>query len=226
MKNHKLKYSIVISFTWILLLMAAGGCGKEEFTVKGHLSDAVLRVDGKDLTLSDLAFYILDTETTVQKQALTYDPENPVSYWNLHMNGRFLVLMVKEGIIRTAVHDEIFYQMAKRDNLELTEEERSEVKKRAEDYYAGLSTFQKEAVGLNEDSLYLAMEKIGTAEKYVSLYSIEKNCSPEDLAVDGSEYESLLNQHKWKIYSTVWEEVKVGTVTLWENYEARQEMKQ
>ncbi len=194
------------------------GCGKEAFVAADHLNDTMVTVDDTELKLDDLAFLILETESSVQKQAVRYDSKEPAVYWRLHVNGRFLKDMVMDGIIDTAVHDALFCKMAEENGIALTEDELSVIAKKASDYYAGLTTFQKEALDLDEADLKKAMERIGLSEKYSEYFCIEHQCEPEDARTDGAAYRAVLEDHRVST-SSDWSKVPIGRVTLWENLE-------
>ena len=78
------------------------------------LDELAVTVDGESLTLRDMAFYVAYEEMEVEKQAVTYNPEDTNKYWNLHVDGEFIKLASKKYAIQMAVHDQIFYDMAQR----------------------------------------------------------------------------------------------------------------
>lgn len=204
--------TLAVLFTMVLFC----GCGKKEFIPLEHLQDTMVTVNGTVLTLDDLGFYIQNTEATVQKQAYLYDQNDPGAYWRLHVNGRFVKEMVKDGIIDTAVHDTLFCQLAKQDGISLTAEEEEIVRTKAEEYYSELTTFQKEGLALDESDIVKAMEQIGLSEKYREYFCIEHSCEPEDAAVGGAAYSTFLASCEVQV-EKAWDEVPVGHVTLWEN---------
>lgn len=201
----------------LYLCVCLVGCGRKEFVATEHLDDVILYVDGRELTLDDIAFTILDTETTVQEQAEAYSPEEPVKYWRAHVNGKFINLVAKDGIIKTAIHDEIFYRLAQKDQVTLKDKEIEKIRSEAKDYYKKLSTYQKEALDLQEEDIYKAMEKIGLVEKYEDLFMVENKCNIEDVIVDGPVYDQLLKEHDYRVNLEVWGDVPVGTITIWGN---------
>ncbi len=192
------------------------GCGKEPFKAADRLQDTMVTVDDTELKLDDIAFLILETESSVQKQAKAYNSEEPAAYWRLHVNGRFIKDMVMDGIIGTAVHDFLFCKLANEGGIELTAGEHDVIEQKASSYYAGLSTFQKEALDLDEADILKAMERIGLAEKYSEFFCIEHRCEPEDARTDGAAYREFLKDYHVSV-SSVWKEVPIGRVTLWEN---------
>ena len=138
---------------------------------------------------------------------------------NVHINNvkEAMEQMVKDGIVDTVVHDEIFCRMAIRDGVSLTDEEMSTVEEKAELYYQELTDPQKATLQISEEDIRAAMEKIGTAEKYAELFCIEKQCEYEDAAVAGNAYVEEMNRHDYKLHHDVWNQVKVGTLTIPDN---------
>ncbi len=196
--------------------LALTGCGKDAFVPAEHLQDAMVTVDDTELKLDDLAFVILETEKSVQKQAVMYNEKEPDAYWRLHVNGRFLKDMVMEGIIDTAVHDTLFCAMAKESGIALSEEEHDLIREKASAYFADLTTFEKESLDLDEADIIKAMERIGLSEKYSEFFCIEHQCEPEEARTDGAAYRAFLESHRITV-APDWNKVPIGRVTLWEN---------
>ena len=216
-RDAKIVIGVIFLITALVGIFSVRSAVKSRFAVEEHLQDTVIDVDGQPITLKDMAFWILDTETSVQEQALQYDFDEPEKYWRARVNSRFVNQMVKDGIVDTVIHDEVFYRMAIRDGVSLTDEEMSTVEEKAELYYQELTDPQKATLQISEEDIRAAMEKIGTAEKYAELFCIEKQCEYEDAAVSGNAYEEELNWHDYKLHHDVWNRVKVGTLTIPDN---------
>ena len=56
---------------------------KQNIVYNEHLEDVAVNVNGKELTLSNMAFYVAYEEMNVEKQALVYDSDNPNKYLSL-----------------------------------------------------------------------------------------------------------------------------------------------
>lgn len=65
---------------------------KQNIVYNEHLEDVAVTVNGKELTLRDMAFYVAYEEMNVEKQALVYDSDNPNKYWNIHTMVNLFVL--------------------------------------------------------------------------------------------------------------------------------------
>lgn len=92
---------------------------KQNIVYNEHLDDVAVTVNGKELTLRDMAFYVAFEEMNVEKQALVYDSDNPNKYWNIHTNGEFVRVTARKAAMSMAIHDELFYEMAKKRALHL-----------------------------------------------------------------------------------------------------------
>ena len=70
---------------------------KQNIVYNEHLDDVAVIVNGKELTLRDMAFYVAYEEMNVEKQALVYDSDNPNKYWNIHTNGEFVRVAARKA---------------------------------------------------------------------------------------------------------------------------------
>ncbi|MGN0342577.1 MAG: hypothetical protein ACI4DO_07270 [Roseburia sp.] len=186
-----------------------------KLTYNQHLEETVLTVDGKELTLGDLASYIAYEERLVEEQARVYDYENPQAYWNVYLNnGGFVKLLAKQAVIDMAVHDEIFYQMAIQENVALDEEERAELSLTQEDFWLDLSEEQQERLGVSREQLDAQLEKKAVAEKYQEIYAASQNSDYDGYNTGERPYENLVEQHSYQIEESLWERIDFGNITL------------
>ena len=112
---------------------------KQNIVYNEHLEDVAVNVNGKELTLRDMAFYVAYEEMNVEKQALVYDSDNPNKYWNIHTNGEFVRVTARKAAMSMAIHDEIFYEMAKKESITLTDDEKAALKNSEKDFWYDLS---------------------------------------------------------------------------------------
>lgn len=82
--------------------------GEEWLVYADSLELVVADVNGQELTLRDLAFYIAYDEMFVEEQAQIYDAEDTSRYWNLKTNNVYVRQLSKQSVMEKAVHDEIF----------------------------------------------------------------------------------------------------------------------
>lgn len=225
MKNKKQRVviPIILIFAVVIVYCIVKGRAWEskDIIFNEHLSDQVLNVDGNDLTLQDLAFYIAWQELAVEKEARIYSPENPNQYWNMHTNGIFVKVAAKQHVIDMAVHDEIFSRAAKQERIELDEEEKKALKNAQDDFWYDLTEEQRNLLGVERDVLDGAMYRIALAEKYQVWMEEQTNIHYESFRTDGTAYkEMILPEHQFEINKKLWDKVKFGNIIVPHNVES------
>ena len=178
------------------------------------LDTVIVTVDDRELVLQDLAFYIAYQEGKIEEEARVYNPEDTGEYWRLHMNDVFLREAGKQKVMDMAVHDEIFYELAVSEGLELTEEEEAHLANDQYDFWSDLEEEQRESLGVSEDVIKESMRKLALAEKYQSLLAAMHDCEVEEYSIDGQAYEQLLEEHTVKVDESVWDRVNFGGITV------------
>lgn len=209
-------------FTIILLgIVAALGIlsfreyqSRQDLVFANSLDEVVLTVDGQELTLRDMAFYIAYQEGKIEKEARIYNPEDTDEYWNLYTNSTFMREAGKQAVLDMAVHDEIFYQMAVEEGMQLSEKEEEYLANDRYDFWSDLEEEQRTELGVSEDELAESMRKIALAEKYQYLLAEMKQKNADDYAFWGQAYEKLLEEHEYTVEEKVWEKVPFGGVTV------------
>lgn len=219
MKNKKQRaiIPIILIFAVIVVYCITKGRAWESKDVifNEHLSDQVLNVDGNDLMLQDLAFYIAYQELAVEKEARIYSPEDPNQYWNMHTNGIFVKVEAKQHVIDMAVHDEIFSRAARQEKIELDEEEKNALKNAQDDFWYDLTDEQRELLGVEREVLDETMYQIALAEKYQVWLESRTDIHYESYRTDGTAYQELiLPEHKYEINEALWDKVKFGNIIV------------
>lgn len=179
-----------------------------------HLEDTAVTVDGRALTLEDMAYYVGNREMEGQKQALRMDPDHPRSYWNtLVKGGRIVKEQTREQALQMAVHDEIFYRMAIRAGEALSGEEQQALLEHETDFWEDIEDFKgQKSLGITPKQLHAVMERIALAQRYQTIYALEKGADYEDYQYDREGYLELLKDHEYKVNKKVWERVDFGNV--------------
>lgn len=197
-------------------LLALSGCGVRVKTIefKEHLDETVLELDGRKISLRELAFYVAYEEQLIQEQALAYDATNPNAYWNTHMNGHFVRVQARNEAMNMAIHDFIFYEMALELGMELDQEEIDYATGRSEDFWMDLGATGQARLGITQEELTEDLLRMALAQKYQQLYAAMQNVPEEDYDANGAAYETLLGEHTYKIRDRLWEGVSMGHVTL------------
>ena len=179
------------------------------------LDEVAVTVNGTDLTLRDVAFYVAFEEEQVEEQACEYNPEDTSEYWNVHVDGIYIRVAARNAAIQMAIHDELFYQMAMEEKISLTSEEESSCQLAYEDFWSDFTADGKaKRLGVAAEDIRNCMYRMALAQKYQQLYAAMNNVPEEDYDASGAAYETLLGEHTYKIRDRLWEGVSMGHVTL------------
>ena len=210
--------------TTIILLVAFVASGvyafryhdmNQKIDYSKHLEDVAVVVNDSSLTLRDLAFYVAYEEMQVEKQAVVYNPKNPNKYWNVHTNGEFIRITARKNAMSMAVHDEIFYAMAKENGITLNDDESKSLENSQLDFWSDLSDYDGASkLGVTQQDIYAAMEKAALAQKYQAIYAQLDNAGTTDYDFTGGRYKKLLEDNKYEIKEKVWNRVGMGNVIL------------
>lgn len=187
---------------------------RQDLVYSESLSEVAVTVDEKELTLFDMAFYVAYQEKEVQKDAVIYNSEKPYRYWNAHTNGAFVRKVAEQAVLDMAVHDEIFYQMACQNELELDEKEEVYLANEVYDFCTDVTKEQLERLGVTEAEIETAMRKIALANKYQSILSQIENIDYEEYNYTESAYQELLKEYEVVENESIWSKVSLGNVTV------------
>lgn len=214
--KHKRFWAVVAVFVFF-----AGGMSvysyqqRQSLVYRDSLAIPAVTVDERTLTMGDLAYYIAAEELEIESQARVYDLENTNEYWGLRLGpGKFIKIEAKQLILDTAIHDEIFYQMAKEAGFTLEEEEQERLALQQYDFWSDLTEEQQERLGVGKEALMKRMEEIAIAQRYQFVYGMEHSIVIEDYAVDGEKYQDLLKEHYVKVNKSQWKRIPFGEVVL------------
>lgn len=214
--KQKLQFTVVLLIFVIFLGVVAvrERMQRTDIEFPKALDTVVVAVDDKELLLKDLAFYIAYQEGKIEEEARVYNPEDTGEYWRLHTNDVFLREAGKQKVIDMAVHDEIFYQLALAEGVELTEEEEEHLANDQYDFWSDLEEDQREGLGVSEDVIKESMRKLALAEKYQSLLSAMYDSEMESYSIGGQAYERMLEEHTVTVDESIWDRVHFGGITL------------
>ena len=218
-RRSRKKYIITVVLAVLVVVLGwksyDSSTSKKALSYPQSLDQKAVCVNGTDLTLRQLAFYVAYEEGEVEKQAEVYNPDDPKQYWNVHTDGQFVRVAARNAAIQMAIHDEIFYQMAMKDGTALNEEEQKELENKIEDFWSDLTDRNgDDGLGITKDDIVDTMSRIALAEKYQYVYEELQNADHGDYDFSGEAYEQLKEKNKCKIYRNVWSRVSFGHVTL------------
>ena len=130
------RWAIILTLAAAMVLVALMGYQSRQYLIYSENLDKVaVTVDTQELTLEDLAFYVLYEEHSVEEKARVYDEENSMNFWNIHTNQVFIKTEAQKTAMNMAVHDYLFYNEALKCGLALDEEEKSLLEDRRTDYW-------------------------------------------------------------------------------------------
>ena len=213
-KKHMITVVLLIAVVLTGFIAYRHRIQNSKITYKDHLDDVVVQVNDQKLTLKDAAYYVAYEEKTVEEQAVVYDSDNTNKYWNLHIDGEFVRVAASNAVVNLLIHDEIFYEMAVDDGIELTQEDIDAYENSESDFWSDLTDWQREQLGISEEELDSEMEKIALADKYQSIYAQMHQKEYEAYNFNGEAYEALLSEHEYSVNEKVWDRVEFGSVTL------------
>lgn len=212
--NHRFRFTAVL----LLIVVLMGGTGAarriDYLVYSDSLDETAVIVDGTELTLRDLAFYILYEENLVEEEAFIYDPSDLSRYWKIHTNGTYIRLEAKEAAMNMAVHDQIFYELAQKEGVVLSEEEAAYAANTQADFWSDLKEGTLEKLGVSRQTLDESMGKIALAQKYQFLLAEINGVEASEYDVGGEKYQQLLKEHSYKIKADVWDRVHFGSITV------------
>lgn len=215
-KNQEFRFSTVLVFLVIILAFIALRTGnqKQYLNFAEALDETAALVDGEELTLRDLAFYIAFEEQQVEKDAYVYNPEDTSEYWNLYSNGTYIRKAAKQAALDMAVHDKIFYEMACGEGIELDEQEEKRLANYQYDFWSDLEEEQIAWLGVSQEVLNESLRKLAIAEKYQSIYAQIQNDSAEEYSFEEEKYQKLLETHEVTVIEETWDYVRFGFITV------------
>lgn len=217
-KGLIIKIILAILFVGLLAYgLYAGYQRSSRFVYTDHLLDAAIYVDGDPITFEDLSFYVLYEEKEIEDQANVYNPDNTRDYWNTHVNGEFVSVAAKNAMASMAVHDYIFYNLAKDNYLVLSSDEKKSIENSKEDFWMDLYDCQLENLPSTKENIDETIERIAYAQKYQNRLTEEEGLNSYAYDYDGYEYEQMLKSHEIKYNEKLWKKFTLGNVTLVHN---------
>ncbi len=216
MKNAKILLSVALIILAGLALSLVSYQNKIDLEYRESLDETIVTVDENALTLRDLTYYIVKQELFVENQAKIYDIDNTNTYWGLRLKrtGGFVKLEAKQAIIDAAVHDEIFYQMARAEEIVLDEEETEKLLWMQYDFWADLEETQVKRLGVDRKDVNSVMERIAIAQKYQRIYTPQHHTDSGYFDVGEEGYIQLLEEHRYKVNESVWKRIPFGNIIV------------
>ncbi len=199
----------------IVYALITMGDGRGPLKYNEHLDDVVVTIDGEDVTFRDLAFYILFEERKVEEHAKVYNADYTKDFWNLYTNETFIQIASKDVVIDMAIHDHLFYQLAKAEGMNtLSAEEETELSYAINDFWEDLLDVQWEKLPCDEETINEQIRLAAIAEKYQNYLAAQKGPSQAAYKYDGYSYGQIRDEHSVKINKKLWDKFVLGDITL------------
>ncbi len=186
-----------------------------------HLSETAVTVDGEEIPLKTLGYYVMVTEENVDLLASLYDPSDTFSFWRLHINTTFVVSAAKKGAMNTCIRDILYSNRAVELGISLDDDDEEKIMDEAADIEDGLSMKQRMATQLDAQSLVPILERVYLARKYAVKLSEEMDFTTEygqsagvALGVGGAYFEEAYEAADIKINEKLWKKVSLGNITI------------
>lgn len=214
---QKIKKVLVVSIiaAVFIVIWVMSYDSKKMLVFRDSLDKVVVTVDGKDLTIKEIAFYVAYEETTIEEQAYVYDPEDTGAYWKLHIDGQFIRVAGKQAALDMAIYDEIFYELAQKEGLTLSEEEQVALNNKESDFWSDLTDEQKEKLGVTEDQIKETITHLALAEKYQNFLAEQSvDDSYDSYSISGENYQKILDEHSVKVRDKVWDKIDFGSIVV------------
>lgn len=207
--------------TWLLIFIVVlgfialrSGEMRSYLVYAQSLNEVVAVVDGQEIDLKKMAFYVAYEERIVQEEALIYDAERPHRYWNIASGGSFIRTKAKQVALDMAIHDAVFLGLAKDAGIVLDEKEEQYLANDQMDFWNDLEEEQKQALGVTREQMDENIRDIALAEKYQYILAEMKQKEFEEYSVSGEAYLSMLTEHEVEINEQTWERVHFGNITV------------
>ena len=153
--RQKLRFTAVL----VVLLIILGTASyreqgkRQKLSFPESLDLVVVTVDGEQVTLREMAFYIAYEEGSMEDAAIIYNPDNTDEYWRLYTNHTFLREQAKQTVVDMTVHDTLFAQMAAEEGIVLSEAEEQYLANEQQEFWSDLTEEQRESLSVSEDTL-------------------------------------------------------------------------
>lgn len=196
-----------------------------KFRYEDHLSDIIMKVDDREVSVQELGYYIYTVEQFVDQQARLYNPEDPGQYWNTHfsagLQSKFISDMAEDTVYSTCICDFIYESMALEEGYSLSAEEIKDAGQKAEEMFQKLTEQQRQKTGLTPEIIQKTEERKLLVSKYADDYIDTVDFTgysgrPEELISAGGDYyeAEILPGHTIWYNTKLKEKIEIGKITL------------
>jgi hypothetical protein len=177
-------------------------------------NEAVATIDGKPVTLGDMAYLIMLEERRTEEQARVYNPASPKDYWNTSDKGKILSIRIRNTALDMCIHDKIMYERATKAGVELNAEEKETVKNAQTDFWEDLFDGQEENAYVSKETINRQIYKAAVVTKYQRILAKKAKINQARYGYEGDKYKEILEDYKVKVNKTLLRKIRMGEVTL------------
>lgn len=171
-----MKKKIIGIAVLVCLLLFVGGCfacrrdGTRVVFTTGFGKDEIFRIENESCKKAEVMVYL----TTVQNQ---YENVYGEEIWKTDFEGVTLEENIKETVLARIAQVKTMYLLAKQKGITLDEAETETIKEVAGEYFNSLNEKEKEAMGIDYDTVLKLYEEYALAEKVYN--QLVANINPE-----------------------------------------------
>ena len=190
------------------------------YVLSEHLDECAVSVvspygEETDLTMADLARYILRIEREGDIHARAYNEADPTAYWKLRIStdkeAGYISNIAKKTLLEYAVRDAVYSMEAERAGFVLDEQRLEDIHYDAEREYFKLTEKEKAATALSVDSIEENIKK----ETLVRDYMVYLNdVAGGNADVGSGYYEALIKTYTVTEHTEVTGEFRPGYITI------------
>lgn len=195
------------------------------FEYKDHLDENVITIDEKNITLREFGYYVFQIEGYTQEQAIIYNPDNPGEWWNTHFSSgadsQFVCDYAKKVAVNLCIADEIFYEEALKQGLELNENGEEKVKSDTWEMINRMDSKQMSLTGLDETIIAEMTRKQLLSATYAEFLANTADFSEYDedpyklINWDGEYFQKeILPNHSVQINEELMDKIIFGKITV------------
>ena len=228
-EDHR-KGAVLFLLVWVIAIALAGAIiyrrsQTRPFVYEEHLDDVLLSANGNEMTLREFGYYLREMEVFVQEQALLYDPEEPMKYWNVHFaagyDSAFMFDYAKRRAVNNCLCDLIYASLAEQAGLAVDDWDRLLGRAAAQEIWAAMPEEVAKLLGLTREIVEETEIRKELVRRYVADYASRVDVSgyggdPETVLSSGGDYflEVILPAQQVTIDEALLEELRFGTITV------------
>ncbi len=226
---NKKKNTLIVIIIAVIILGAAAAYyvysrRDTSFHIENHFDDTAFSIDDTDITFREAAYYIMDIEDFVNQQALVYNPDKPLAYWNTHYSAgsdsAFTYTVAKNMVYQVCITDYIYAIEAQENGYSLSDEAIEKAHEEAANLYEDMTDKQHEYTDLSLEDIEKMKERETLATGYAQFLSSQidwsdtVNSPSTELDYDGDYFQNnILSKYNVK-KSKLWDRVSLGKITI------------